>query len=137
MKVIKLKASGLYDYFEKYVTLVIQPFYGINDTEVKILARIYEAINVELNNKVPLEAAIRLISSTEGRNIIKDKITTISKKFNNKEGDLSDVTLRKSLNRLRGKGLLSPKFAPLSKHLISPSDEGFGFNVIIEEDGNK
>ena len=91
MKILRLKVNSNYEYFEHYVRLILQPFYNMGETEVKVLARMYDALHVELEAKVPLEAAIRLISSTEGRRSIMDKITTKSKKFNNQENELSDT----------------------------------------------
>lgn len=136
MKIIKIKLKDKYSYYEYYVNIMLKPFYNLTDTEVKILTLLYEAVNKEVEDGVPIGAAIRLVSGTDVRNAMMSKITVIAKRLGNKEKTIEQPSLHKSFKALRGRGLLGPNFEAKAEHIPSFGDGGFGFKTeIIEEDG--
>jgi hypothetical protein len=133
MKIIKLKAKDKRSYYKHYLTLVLKPFYNLLDSDVSILLEMYMALEDELANGVPLEASMRLISSTEYRNDIMSRVRVISRKQGNQENEITKPIFTKELVKLRKYGILDGNFALTKRQMIDIEDEGFGFKVILED----
>jgi len=133
MKIVSLKLKNRSDYFDRYVSLVISPFYKLSNSEGLILARLYNEVDTELNNGVPIDVALRIVGMRETRTKVSKGIIVTPKKYKGAESVLTLKKFDEAISRLKKLKLLDNEFRPLKSQLPSPKDNGFGFKITIDE----
>lgn len=129
MKIIKLKATKR-GYFDIYVEATLSLIFNLTKTESNVVSLILYYINEEVENGVPLEAAIRLVSMYEYRLKIKDNIQVQGRK-EDKMINLPEASLNNVMSSLRTKHLIDKENRFKETYVIRYSDGGFQY--VVEE----
>lgn len=122
MKVINFRTSKE-GYLESYVEVALSPF-KLTKTEQLVVARILFYINKELEEKVPIDAALKLVSMLDYRHMIQGDL------------ELSAASMANIFMSLRKKNIIDDNNRLLRKFVLKYSDGGFAYSISIkEEDG--
>lgn len=136
MKTIKLKLTKK-GYFDVYVEAALSLIFKLTKTEQKVVSLILYYINEELDNKVPLEASIRLVSMYEYRVKIMEEIEVPSRKEKGKTQQLPESSLNNIMMNLREKNLVNDKNQMNATYVIRTGDGGFKYLIDIVEENDR